>query len=250
MTTEEKKQHFLNLYYVTLGLFTGIIGSIWVYYFSKWLERRFPSTDWDLVFYASTILFALWLIFWLRFVVHGLRTQPYTKEKEETKNPEIDKEEEQRKKYKNSPLLLEYQMAQEMHNYYGKISWEIASILVAGSLALEGFSLQSEMMMNNKSLFFAVAVVVTLLMLVLFFLFRRIANLVEIHVVRLNQIEETLHFHQHRLVHEAHGRGFYVNIYGEKKPLSRPQARNSVFCLIILITLSVWAIAISLNLLQ
>lgn len=248
MTTEEKKQHFLNLYYVTLGLFTGIIGSIWVYYFSKWLEKHFPSTDWDVVFYVSTVLFALWLFFWIRYVVHGLRKQPRESEKKEEKKVDTDKEEEQRSKYKDSPLLLEYQMAQEMHNYYGKISWEIASILVAGSFALVGLSLQSQIIGQNKSLFIAVAVSVTILMAVMYFLFRRIAELVEIHVARLNQIEETLHFHQHRLVHEAHTKGF-VTIEGEKHPLSSPRARNSVLILAVLNTLSVWLIAILLMIL-
>lgn len=122
MAINETRQHFLNVYYVTLGLLTGIIGSIWVYYFSKWLEKHYPSLDWDWVFYISTILFALWLFLWISYVLRGVKRFPQKKEEEKSVKDDKDEEEKQRDKYKNSPLLLEYQMAQEMHNYYGKIS--------------------------------------------------------------------------------------------------------------------------------
>lgn len=251
MATEEEKQHFLNLHYVSLGLLTGIIGNIWVYYFSKLLEKHYPSLNWDWVFLISTVVFVLWLFFWIRYIIHGLRKRPQRKETEketeEIKKPEIDKEEEQRSKYKNSPLLIEYQMAQKMHNYYGKISWEIASILVAGSLALVGFSLQSEIIIQKKFPFIVIGAGVSILMLILYLFFRRISQLVEIHVARLIQIEETLHFHQHRLVHKAQKEG-HVIIEGEDYSLSSPTGRNSVLCLCVLIASSVLLITILLML--
>lgn len=162
---------------------------------------------------------------------------------EETK-PETDEEEKQRKEYEKSPLLLEYEMAQEMHNYYGKISWEIISIFIAGSLALVGFSLQSPLITREG--FIVVPITVTLVMIALYFLYNRIAQLVNIHLARLWQIEETLHFHQHRNVGKAHDDGC-VMIGKKCYPLCKPRGGDSIKFLIFFIALSVWLIYLALN---
>lgn len=154
-----------------------------------------------------------------------------------------------RERYKNSPLLVEYEMAQQMHNYYGRMSWEIASILVAGSLATIGFSLQSAIIEKKPLLYLVITITDSLIMFAWFLLFRRIARLVDIHVRRLIQIERELHFHQHEYIHEAHKKG-YINIedeYGRKcYNLPSPRGRNSVYLLMLFLVLGIWSILIVL----
>jgi H+/Cl- antiporter ClcA len=91
----EERQHFLNLYYVVLGLLTGIFGNLWAYYFSKFLETQFsfPKEYWAYIFYVSTVLLALWLFFFIRYIVRGMK-------KGERKEGETVKEEKKEKKVK------------------------------------------------------------------------------------------------------------------------------------------------------
>ena len=154
-----------------------------------------------------------------------------------------DDEEKQRKKYINSPLLLEYEMTQQMHNYYGRISWEIASILIAGSLAMVGFSLQSPLM--TKELFIGISVAFTLVMTMWLSLFRRMNQLVEIHIARLLQIEKELHFHQHTYIQEAHQKRRVI-IDGKCHDLSGLRGRYSVYLLAISLIGAIWLIALLL----
>ena len=165
-------------------------------------------------------------------------------EKPQTKFAESrNDEEQQRRKYIDSPLLLEYEMTQQMHNYYGRISWEIASILIAGSLVLVGFSLQSPLV--TKEVFVGISVAVTLVMVMWGSLFRRITQLVDIHIARLLQIEEELHFHQFRYVHDAHEKR-HVIIDDKCYDLSGFRGRHSVYLLMGSLIGAVWLIAILL----
>jgi len=165
------------------------------------------------------------------------------KEKLKTKSVESKRDEEQqRKKYINSPLLLEYEMTQQMHNHYGRINWEIASILVAGSLAIIGFSLQSPIITKKPVLFVGIAVAVTLIVFAWYLLFKRISQLADIHIARLLQIEKELNFHQHEYVHNANERGHLI-IDGKCYELSGLRGRHSVYFLMFLLVVVVWVIA-------
>lgn len=145
MTTNETRQHFLNLSYVTLGFLTGIIGNIWVYYFSKWLEKRYPSLDWNWVFYVSTIIFVLWVIFWIRYIFRGVR-RCSTNKKEETKKTEIDK----KKEPEEASLIAEYQILNEFLEKRRSNTLLVMSIMLPSSLLIAGFAI------NQKGNFLAV----------------------------------------------------------------------------------------------
>jgi len=140
MTTNETRQHFLNLSYATLGFLTGIIGNIWVYYFSKWLEKRYPSLDWNWVFYVSTIIFVLWLFFWIRFILRGLRRCTSNKEKEERKKTEIDEEKEPEK----NSLIAEYHVLNEFLEKRRSNTLLVMSIMLPSSLLIAGFAISQK----------------------------------------------------------------------------------------------------------
>lgn len=70
-----KRQYYLNLVYALMGLVLGIIGNLWVYYLSKFLETSFGLTSehWILIFIISTLALSGWLILVVRYIWHGLR---------------------------------------------------------------------------------------------------------------------------------------------------------------------------------
>lgn len=72
---EDRRQHFTNLSYAVMGLLLGIIGNIWVYYFSKCLETSFDLTSvhWFLFFLISSGLLSLSLLLLIRYIRRGLR---------------------------------------------------------------------------------------------------------------------------------------------------------------------------------
>lgn len=58
-----------------MGLLLGIIGNIWVYYFSKWLETSFnlTSVHWFLFFLISSGLLSFWLLLLFNYIKRGLK---------------------------------------------------------------------------------------------------------------------------------------------------------------------------------
>jgi len=94
-------------------------------------------------------------------------------------------------------LLVEYQLSQEMHNYYGKILWQIGAIFLGGSIGAFGIVVSESIgtMPTPLPLWFWV---IQLTMTVGFILFHsRLRNLAYIHLQRCIAIEKELGMKQH-----------------------------------------------------
>lgn len=132
---KNRRQHFLNLYYVVLGLLTGVVGNLWVYHFSRWLERHF-APDWDIAFYIASILFALWLFFFIRYILHGLKKST-PKRKEKSKG-----EKESKGKADTQSLIAEYRALNEATQRRGSDTLLVDSIMIPSSLVIVIFAIQ------------------------------------------------------------------------------------------------------------
>ena len=97
-------------------------------------------------------------------------------------------------------LRLEYRLSQEMHNYYGKIQWQIGSILITASLAGFAFGIQQDL---PHPQFVPLAIGLTLLLLMFFLIVRRHRWLGHIHLARCKEIEKILGMKQHTLESKA-----------------------------------------------
>jgi len=105
-------------------------------------------------------------------------------------------------------LLKEYELSQKMHNYYGRLTWEIGSILVGGSLA--GLALVISNIPRPSSVAsiftFAVAIMASIFCLIV----RRYRDITRIHLVRCREIEACLGMKQHLYVEKAACKSFTV----------------------------------------
>jgi H+/Cl- antiporter ClcA len=73
MNTRQKRQYFTNLFYLFMGLLLGIVGNVWVYYYSKWVEFNLPNQDWNLSLLIFSAIFIVWAFFLLRYIRRGMK---------------------------------------------------------------------------------------------------------------------------------------------------------------------------------
>jgi len=114
-------------------------------------------------------------------------------------------------------LLEEYRRSQDMHNYYGRIVWQVAAIFIGGGLAALGLAASRENISRE-----AVTILggtFSFLMLIYYFLASRSSGMAEVHLARCREIEEELNMWQHRYAWEASHDIRGVEIPGEIKPI-------------------------------
>jgi len=194
MATIETKQHYLNLFYVTLGLLTGIVGSIWVYYLTKVLEKHYPNLDWDTVFIVSTIIFIVWLIFWIGYILKGM------------KKIEEGKKEDKTKPTKNS-LIAEYQSLNDSVNRRSEEMLIADSFLFPTTLAVVTFAIANKEALGTSNIaglptagFLPLLSSVLILIFYIFWLTTTEIN--KICFDRLHEIEVELHIEGHRRIYD------------------------------------------------
>jgi ABC-type antimicrobial peptide transport system permease subunit len=73
MSAKRKRDYFTNLFYLLVGLLFGIIGNMWVYFCSKWLEVNFPDMDWNLSFLLISLVYFLFGLALFVYIARGLR---------------------------------------------------------------------------------------------------------------------------------------------------------------------------------
>jgi len=95
-----------------------------------------------------------------------------------------------------------------MHNYYGHLTWQIASILVGGSIAGLALVISNIHRPSCVVSLFAVAVIGTASTFWLYM--RRYGKITEIHLIRCREIEACLGMQQHRYVRRAGCKPFTV----------------------------------------
>ena len=102
---------------------------------------------------------------------------------------------------RDESLLKEYELSQKMHNYYGRIIWEIGSIFMGGGLAAIALIVSRA---TRPSVVPALAsLAFTVLMACFYLIVRRFRNIAEVHLRRCRQIEKKLGLCQHRYVRLA-----------------------------------------------
>jgi len=142
-------------------------------------------------------------------------------------------------------LLKEYELSQSMHNYYGKIIWEIASIFIGGGLAAVG--LVASRVQRPTIVVSLIALAFTILMIGFYVMNRRWRELVEVHLSRCRQIEMLLGFRQHQLASMANApSGVLINQgrYSKWIRATFPSGWGTIQLLVIGLVGAVWIIAI------
>lgn len=114
-------------------------------------------------------------------------------------------------------LLKEYELAQDMHNYYGRITWEIASILLGGGVA--ALALAAPL---PKVIFAFFALGVSSFISAFYLLIRRHSRVAELHLVRCREIEATLGLGQHLLISEGVHHIGGVKVPTDARPIRVP----------------------------
>jgi hypothetical protein len=137
-------------------------------------------------------------------------------------------------------LLKEYELSQSMHNYYGKIVWEIASIFIGGGLA--GVGIIASRVERPTVIVSLFAIAFTVLMVGFYFMVRRWRDLAEVHLSRCREIEIELGLLQHQYASRANDpSGVIVN--GKWLRASFPSGWGTLRGLIIGLVVAVWIIA-------
>ena len=95
-------------------------------------------------------------------------------------------------------LLKEYELSQEMHNYYGRMIWEIGAIFIGGGTATIALIVSRVVAPSGTAALGSWAV--TLLMIIYYLKVRRTRDIAEIHLRRCREIERELGLLQHRYV--------------------------------------------------
>lgn len=85
--------------------------------------------------------------------------------------------------------MLEYKIAHEKHDYYGKILWQIASIFLTASLAGFAFGLQQNLPLDR---FIPLNFVLSVLLITFFFQAKRVRWLAFLQTKRCEEIETIL----------------------------------------------------------
>ncbi|MBI3253369.1 MAG: hypothetical protein HYZ56_01390 [Nitrosopumilales archaeon] len=86
-------------------------------------------------------------------------------------------------------LLIEYRIAHEQHNYYGKILWQIASIFFPATLAVFAFGVQQDLSLDR---FIPLNFVLSALLLMFYFQAKRVRWLAFLQMQRCVEIEKIL----------------------------------------------------------
>ena len=90
---------------------------------------------------------------------------------------------------KQEALLAEYKQAQEMHVYYGKVLWQLGSILLGAGLAGFFYSIQLEL---SAIVFFIITIGLSGLIFIFILSHERHRNLAHFYISCCRQIEEEL----------------------------------------------------------
>ena len=117
---------------------------------------------------------------------------------------------------KNGNLRMEYKLSQEMHNYYGRLTWQIGTIFLGGGVTGLGVAIQA----GRPVIVFA-AVVFTILVGSFYLVVRRYRQLAEVHLARCREIEDTLRLRQHGYAKQA-TKPEGVVVPGEREPICVP----------------------------
>ena len=89
----------------------------------------------------------------------------------------------------NESLRMEYRIAHEKHDYYGKILWQIASIFFPATLAGFAFGIQQDLSLDR---FIPLNFVLSALLLMFFFQAKRVRWLAFLQMQRCEEIEKIL----------------------------------------------------------
>jgi hypothetical protein len=122
-----------------------------------------------------------------------------------------------------------------MHNYYGKITWEIGAIFLGGTLAGFGFGLQAELSQIGFTL---LIVPLTVLLWSFGHLIRRYRVLALSHLIRCREIEKELGLSQHIKAHETHESG--IEIDGKIEQAARPTGWATIKIIVIIVLVTFW----------
>ena len=144
-------------------------------------------------------------------------------------------------------LLKEYELSQQMHNYYGRIVWEIGSIFVGGGLAMIGLIISRTS--RPSSLPALAAITFTILMICFYLMIRRFRVIAEVHLRRCREIENELGLYQHRYVRLAtYTEGIVIHDETVRDTQSikipSPTGWTTLQSLIIFLVIISWVIAI------
>ena len=142
-------------------------------------------------------------------------------------------------------LIKEYECSQKMHNYYGKLIWEIGGILIGGGLAFVGIVVSRSIEFHPTYSVSLAAIVFTILMSTFFLSLRRWREIAEIHLNRCREIEGIFSLYgQHQQVKDAN-KLEGLKIEGLEKPIVAPKPSGwaSIKILITSLIIVVWIIA-------
>lgn len=114
-------------------------------------------------------------------------------------------------------LRKEYELSQEMHNYYGRLTWQIGVILLGGGVAALGAATTTV----NPIIVFLVDIVFTILVYSFYRFIGRYREITRVHLARCREIERTLGLRQHTYVEQAQTNAG-VTIPGEPEPIRVP----------------------------
>lgn len=98
-------------------------------------------------------------------------------------------------------LLKEYELSQEMHNFYANQLWQIASILIGGSIT--GLAILISSQPRPSTIISGFALPITFMAFILLLTARRFKAITFAHLVRCREIEARLEMKQHIYVDRA-----------------------------------------------
>ena len=170
---------------IWVGLFLVVLAIVGFWLFKDLLaiETFFHRTLPIFKFTYSLLILLAILLLGLFNIIGGL-LRPYKNYKEE-KPPEKDAD--------PKDLMKEYALSQGMHNYYGRLTWQIGTIFLGGGVAGLGYAIGTE-----RSEIILFATLVFTILIGSFYLFSgRNGKLALVHLARCREIEGKLGLRQH-----------------------------------------------------
>lgn len=137
-------------------------------------------------------------------------------------------------------LRKEYELSQEMHNYYGRLTWQIGAILLGGGVAALGAATST----RDPIIAGLFAIIFTVLDYSFYRFVGRYREITRVHLARCRQIERSLGLQQHIYVEQAQTEAG-VRISGELEPIRVPRTPSGwqmVEGLCIYLNVLAWAI--------
>ncbi len=104
-------------------------------------------------------------------------------------------------------LRLEYKIAYDMYNYYGKILWQIAPIFLTASLGGFALGIQQNLALDR---FIPLNAVLSIFLIAFFFQARRLSWLAHLQMRRCIEIEKILHMKLATIQEESNKKEFEV----------------------------------------